>query len=147
MNRIDIPRSGSSRRAFLGAFTCAGTALGVGLLGSKSALARSDDDASHRAGGLITPIPGGLAPFAPFGIFIHHNPLKPGTSLGNINDPSQINDFDGFVGLTHIRGGGIGTDTATGNTTPLAYQADMGFSQGKFMGADGERHKGTFAFV
>jgi len=147
MNRTDIPRSGSSRRAFLGAFAGASTALGAGLLGSKSALARSDDDANHHAGGLITPIPGGLAPFAPFGIFIHHNPLKPGTPLGSINDPSQINDFDGFVGLTHIRAGGTGTDTATGITTPLAYQADMGFSQGTFMGADGHKHKGTFAFV
>jgi hypothetical protein len=147
MNRIEIPRSGSSRRAFLGTLASAGTVLGVGLASSRTALAHNDDDASHRAGGLITPIPGGLAPFAPFGIFIHHNPLKPGTPLGDINDPSQINDFDGFVGLTHIRGGGTGTDTATGMTSPLAYQADMGFSQGKFMGADGNKHKGTFAFV
>lgn len=147
MNRIDIPRSGASRRAFLGTLAGAGTVLGASLLGSKSALAGNDDDASRRAGGLITPIPGGLAPFAPFGIFIHHNPLKPGTPLGNINDPSQINDFDGLVGLTHIRGGGVGTDTSTGITTPLSYQADMGFSQGKFMGADGHKHEGTFAFV
>ena len=147
MNRIDIPRSGASRRAFLGAMAGASTVVGAGLLGSKSALADSDDEVSRRTGGLITPIPGGVAPFAPFGIFIHHNPLMPGTPLGNIKDPSQINNFDGFVGLTHIRGGGLGTNTATGMTTPLAYQADMGFSKGKFVGADGHKHKGTFVFV
>lgn len=70
----------------------AGTALGAGLFGSELALARSDDDAKRRAGGLIKPIPGGLAPFAPLGIFIHHNPLIPGTPLGNISDPSQITE-------------------------------------------------------
>src|ERR1700757_3108263 len=147
MNRIDILRSGASRRAFFRTLAGAGTALGAGLLGSKSALAGNDEDASRRAGGLITPIPGGLAPFAPFGIFIHHNPLKPGTPLGNINDPSQINDFDGFVGLTHIRGGGVGTNTMTGASMPLAFQADMGFGQGTFVGTDGLKHRGTFAFV
>ncbi len=52
-----------------------------------------------------------------------------------------------IVGLTHIRGGGKGTDTATGAMTRLAFQADMGFSQGKFIGTDGQQHRGTFAFV
>ena len=47
------------------------------------------------------------------------------------------------VGLTHIRGGGTGTDTTTGATLPLAFQADMGFSQGKYIGTDGRQHQGT----
>ena len=64
-------------------------------------------------GPLINPIPGGVAPFQPFGVFIHHNPLNPMVALADISDPSQITDFDGFVGLTHIRGGGTGTDTST----------------------------------
>jgi hypothetical protein len=64
-----------------------------------------------------------------------------------LNDPSQITDFNGFVGLTHIRGQGTGTDLKTNAMTTLAYQADMGFSQGEFIGTDGHKHQGTFAFV
>jgi hypothetical protein len=73
--------------------------------------------------------------------------LNPANPLDAISDPSQITDFKGFVGLTHIRGGGLGTDTTTGMSTPLAFQADMGFSQGSFIGTDGREHFGTFAFV
>ena len=121
----------------------AGTAVGANLLVASSARAHEDDDAEVP---MLNPIPGGVAPFKPFGVFIHHNPLNPKVALANIGDPSQITDFDGFVGLTHIRGGGTGTETATG-AMPLAYQADMGFAQGKFIGTDGNQHKGTFAFV
>ena len=126
----------------------AGTALGAGLLHSKLAYA-DDDHGDHEQTACAgpNPIPGGVLGLKPFGIFIHHNPLNPANALANINDPSQITDFDGFVGLTHIRGGGMGTDTATGVMTPLAFQADMGFSQGKFIGSDGQKHHGTFAFV
>ena len=123
----------------------AGAAIGTRLLRPESAYAWHDDDDAE--GLLLNPIPGGVAPFKPFGVFIHHNPLNPKVALANISDPSQITDFDGFVGLTHIRGGGTGTDTNTGDTMPLAYQADMGFGQGKFIGTDGQQHKGTFAFV
>jgi hypothetical protein len=51
------------------------------------------------------------------------------------------------VGLTHIRGGGTGTDTTTGASMPLAFQADMGFSQGEFIGTDGKHHEATLGFV
>ena len=126
----------------------AGTALGANLIGSKLAYARDeDDDNEHEPCAGPNPIPGGVTALKPFGIFVHHNPLNPATPIAHINDPSQITDFDGFVGLTHIRGGGTGTDTATGATTRLAFQADMGFSQGKFIGTDGQQHRGTFAFV
>jgi hypothetical protein len=92
------------------------------------------------------PIPGGIKALAPYGIFVHHNPLNPAKPLASIHDPSQITDFDGFVGLTHIRGGGTGIDN-TGATMSLAYQADMGFSKGKFIGTDGRVHQGTQVFV
>jgi hypothetical protein len=120
----------------------AGAALGAGILRPIPAHAWQDDDKRCRG-----PIPGGVVPFKPFGVPVHHNPLNPAVTLPDISDPSQITDFDGFVGLTHIRGGGTGTDTTTGDTTSLAYQADMGFGQGKFIGIDGSQHHGTFVFV
>jgi hypothetical protein len=124
----------------------AGAGLILGSSLPKPLLADQDRDDDGRVA-QPNPIPGGLAPFAPFAVFIHHNPLNPAVPLANINDPSQITDFKGFVGLTHIRGGGTGTDTTSGTSMPLAYQADMGFSQGEFIGSDGKRHGGTFAFV
>lgn len=124
----------------------AGTAVGVSLLRPEPAFADHDNDRAEPSGcALAAPIPGGVVPFKPFGVPVHHNPLNPANPLADISDPSQITDFDGFVGLTHIRGGGTGT-TAAGTVT-LAYQADMGFSKGKFIGVDGRRHEGTFAFV
>ena len=126
-----------------------GTVLGAGLLRPNWLHADEDDDDHEESGACVgpNPIPGGVKGLAPFGIFIHHNPLNAATPLANLSDPSQITDFDGFVGLTHIRGVGMGTNTNTGTSTSLAYQADMGFSQGKFVGTDGRVHRGTFAFV
>ena len=148
MNRTKRRSLAISRRAFLGRAAGGGTVLGAGLLGPGLLLARDDDDHGHRTeGGRPNAIPGGFGPFAPFAIFIHHLPPTPGGPLTDINDPSHITDFNGFVGLTRIRGGGIGTDTDTGETQDLAFQVDMGFNQGTFVGSDGRRHEGTFAFV
>src|SRR3989442_13371717 len=67
------------------------------------------------------PIPGGVSPL---GIFIHHFPAQPTTTpLASLNEPSQITDFKGFVGLNRIRGAGRGS----GFAHDLAFQADMGF--------------------
>ena len=141
MKNIHGPRA--SRRAFLGKVATASTVAGAGILSPKAARADAGDDDR----GKPNPIPGGIAPFAPFGVFIHHNPLNPALALGSLNDPSQITDFNGFVGGVHILGGGTGTNAVTGATMPLAYKADMGFNQGEFIGADGKRHQGTFVFV
>jgi hypothetical protein len=125
-----------------------GAVTGAGLFRPTPLFADdSQHDHTEHLCALVHAIPGGVVPFKPFGVPVHHNPLNPAVSLPNISDPSQITDFDGFVGLTHIRGGGTGTNTATGATTPLAFQADMGFAQGKFIGTDGRPHQGTLAFV
>lgn len=123
----------------------AGTLVGAGLVRPKPAYADNNDSEDAACVG-PNPIPGGVTALKPFGIFVHHNPLNATKPLADISDPSQITDFDGFVGLTHIRGGGMGTD-AMGAMTRLSFQADMGFSQGKFIGTDGRQHRGTFAFV
>lgn len=90
------------------------------------------------------PIPGGVAPF---GIPIHHFPPVPVLGPTPINEPSQITDFNGFVGITRVQGTGTGTDTATGVSYPLNFQVDNGFMDGVYVGVDGKVHRGTFAFV
>jgi len=127
-------------------------AAGGLLLGSAlptTALALADDDDNNEPSACIgpNPIPGGTTALKPFGIFVHHNPLNPAVPLANIHDPSQITDFEGFVGLTNIHGEGTGTNTNTGETMTLAYRADMGFSKGKFVGTDGRVHRGAQVFV
>jgi hypothetical protein len=84
----------------------AGTVLGAGLLGPTATYA-DDDSGENESNACLSPnpIPGGITALKPYGIFVHHNPLNPAKALADINDPSQITDFDGFVGLTHIRGG------------------------------------------
>jgi hypothetical protein len=112
----------------------AGLGLISGLGAPKLARARANS-------GEPVPIPGGVSPF---GILIHHFPLPPaGTPLSSINEPSEITDFNGFIGDTSIRGAGFGT----GFATPLAFKTDMGFMQGEFVGVDGEHHQGTFVFI
>jgi hypothetical protein len=90
------------------------------------------------------PIAGGVSPF---GIFIHHFPPVPVFAPGPINEPSQITDFNGLVGVTRVTGAGTGTDLATGAQTRLTYQVDNGFMSGLYVGEDGANHHGTFAFV
>lgn len=87
------------------------------------------------------PIPGGAMPL---GILVHHFPL-PSTPvpLSQINDPSEITDFNGVIGDTQIRGAGTGT----GFAQTLAFRADMGFMQGEYVGDDGDHHHGTFVFI
>lgn len=156
MNKMDsIMKSVEQRRlsrrnlirGAVGAFTGASLYRPQPAFADDNKNDNNHDHADHLGSNLVNPIPGGVVPFRPFGVIVHHNPLNPAVSLPNISDPSQITDFDGFVGLTHIRGAGTGTNTVTGATTPLAYQADMGFVQGKFIGTDGHPHHGTLAFV
>jgi hypothetical protein len=87
------------------------------------------------------PIPGGgmLA-----GVPIHHNPL-PTTAipLTQINDPSEIGDFNGMIIDTQVRGLGTGTGLAA----PVSFRADMGAMQGVYVGEDGKHHHGSFVFI
>jgi len=75
---------------------------------------------------------------------VHHFPLPaPGTPLNSLTEPSEITDFNGFIGDTRIRGAGIGT----GFAAPLAFQTDVGFMKGEYVGEDGGLHHGTFCFI
>ena len=120
-----------SRRQFVGA--TAGLVAGAGLTGRAQGRNPHTDAAP-------TPIPGGVSPF---GVFIHHFPVSPtGTPLPNITDPSQIRDFNGFVGLNRIRGVGVGTGLAS-----PTFQADMGFMVGEYVAVDGKHYNASFGFI
>ena len=125
-------RHGPSRRQFLavGAGLGAAGVLGTQVIGAGPALA------ARRAGD-PRPIPGGTQFLAPDNNEVFHV-FAPGEG-----EPNSITDFNGFVGGVHILGEGNGT----GFDTPLAFQTDMGFMQGEFIGEDGEHHNRTFVFI
>jgi hypothetical protein len=128
-----------SRRGFLSATAAATGALAMGFR-APAVVADNDELATV----FPLPIPGGVSPF---GIFIHHFPPVPVLGPGPINEPSQIFDFNGLVGITRVTGAGTGTDTSTGVQTRLSFQVDNGFMSGLYRGEDGRMHHGTSAFV
>jgi hypothetical protein len=92
------------------------------------------------------PIPGGLTIFD---VSIHHYgpPAAGPDRLQQMDDQSQITDFDGVVTANRITGTGRGTDTRTGATRAMTFRADIGFMQGAYVGEDGRRRLGTFGFT
>jgi len=128
-------RSGRSRRNFLAS---AAGAAGLAFWLPELALAGGQGEGKSVA---PKPIPGGVSPL---GIFIHHFPAQlTAAPLAALNEPSQITDFKGFVGLTRLRGAG----TSPQYPGTLAYQSDMGFMKGQFIAEDGNLHQGVFGFI
>jgi hypothetical protein len=120
-----------SRRRFLRrAAGAAGAVLGAQLFLPGLARADHDDDV------FPTPIPETLVlggtPFHVVGL----GPADQG------NEPSVITDFKGFVGVAG--GGGTGTDE---NGDALTLSFDYRFMKGEYVGVDGRRHQGAFAFI
>jgi hypothetical protein len=128
-----------SRRRFLNGAAAATGGIALSGLWTSPALAQN-----KVASVAPRPIPGGVSPF---GIFIHHFPPVPLLGPGAINEPSEITDFDGHVGMTRVKGFGTGRDLKSGATSRLSFQVDNGFMSGKYVGEDGRVHRGTFAFV
>jgi hypothetical protein len=118
------------------------TAAGTAGLGMISGLGVPKLARAQAKSGEPKPIPDGVMAF---GTQVHHYPLalSVGKPLSEVNDPSEITDFNGFVGGVHI----LGQGTGTGFAAPLAFQTDMGFMQGEFIGEDGEHHNRTFVFI
>ena len=128
-------RAGSRRQFLRTTAGVAGGALGAGLLFPTRAWARHHADPR--------PIPGGITVIiGDEEFFIHHFP-----SVRSGLEPSEITDFRGAVSNCRILGTGTGTDTRTGEQRPLLFQVDNGFMKGTYIGEDGRRHHGTFAFV
>ena len=136
-----------SRRRFLQAVAGTAGALGAGLLWPSSAWAAGRDP---------NPIPFSFPNPAGGPIPIHLNfpgPVDspgpgngPGSPTGG-SDPCTITDFQGYIGQTEIQGTGTGTNTDTGETTPLLYDADLRFMQGVYRSVDGRILDARFVFV
>src|SRR5438477_251948 len=62
-------------------------------------------------------------------------------------DPSTITNFSGVVGQVDLVLSGTGTDTRTGAKANYSFHTDTRFIKGQFIGADEQRHSGSFAFI
>jgi hypothetical protein len=133
-----------SRRQMLGG--AAGLA-GVAALGTTLGFPAAATAASAGPGE-PRPIPGGTQidglGFFHFFFPTANNPVGATDTIeSGRGDPSLITDFNGFVGVGEWAGG-TGTDQ---NDTTLFWAADLRFMDGEFIGLDGRRRQGAFAFV
>lgn len=120
-------------------------AMGTGLLRGPLAAAAPPGTSAPK------PIPGGLdleqlLTGTPGPVF---HVLPPTLYLpdGSTNEPSTITDFNGFIAAADIQGTGTATNTQTGETTRLTFDADMRFMDGVYVGEDGGTRRGTFGFI
>ena len=129
-----VTRLGVSRRQFVqrGAVVVGGLA-GLDLLGAAPAFAKRKT-ADPR------PIPGGFTlpdfQLVPNGAAIHVLPPSPPFEM------STITDFEGVIGAAEIQGSATGSDGSS-----YAFDADMRFMRGEYIGMDGREHEGTFGFI
>jgi hypothetical protein len=148
LGHVDFCQCDLSRRRFLG-FT-AGAVAGVATSSLSLPALASEHDCDHEDERVAAPrpIPGGVTvgppAISPPAVLIHHFPFV--AAIIPFREPSQITDFKGLVTSCRVTGRGTGTDAA-GTRTRLAYQVDNGVMDGKFVGLDGRRHKGTFGFT
>ena len=84
-----------------------------------------------------------------FGTTIHHFFPGPVEGVDPItgHDPSEIFDFSGVIAQADLLLTGTGTDLNTGDSAPYDFHCDMRFMKGQFVAADGNTHKGAFAFI
>jgi hypothetical protein len=121
-----------SRRRFLQLAAGAAGVLGAGSLFPTRAFAAGRDP---------IPIP------AVFNFPGSADKVSDGTPANPGNDPSSINDFDGVIGVAAMQGTGTGTDTTTGDTTPLLFDSDLRFMQGTYRSVDGRFLDARFVLV
>lgn len=122
-----------TRRQFVGV-----TVAGAGALAGATALSPLVVAAG---GGDATPNPIGYGfQIPPSSIIFRASGLDPSSELG------VITDVVGMVGAADVQGSGTATHP-DGSTERLLFDSDMRFMQGRYVGADGRTHHGTFAFV
>lgn len=127
-----------SRRTLFGAIGSAAAAAAVGgALKPLRALAGPPSDPK--------PIPGGIVA-AGQGWHVYAPGYNvPETPSSGLAEQSTITDFNGAIGCTVVRGSGVGRQG--GAVVPLAFDSDMRFMKGRYIGVDGVIHTGTFGFI
>jgi len=114
-----------------GAAGLTGTAIGGGwLIGTPAASAQPAS--GHLSTAAARPIPGGFQ-------------LEPGGETYHVffpgqGEPSTITDFKGSSAAAIIDGRGTGANAGR------AFEVDVRFMDGTFIGLDGRQARGTFAF-
>jgi len=102
---------------------------------------------------LIAQASGSAAPTPiPYGSVVEIKPLGLGPKLFHFlfpqlnTDESSIFNFKGTVGVAEISGPGVARHNGelVPNTT---FGSDNRFMKGTYIGVDGKRHHGTFAFI
>jgi hypothetical protein len=136
-----------SRRRFFQT-TALAAAAGGSLAWPAGGVAWAGDE-HRRAEVPPKPIPGGIQ--IPGGPQIHvwspgdpsvTLPFSGTTPMGFDVEPSTIGDFRGFSAVAFH----VGTATG-GDGTKYNLETDMRAFKGKYIGADGKRHFGSFAFI
>lgn len=69
----------------------------------------------------------------------------PDMPSSGLAEQSTITDFSGAVASAIVRGTGEGRQG--GAVVPLAFDSDMRFMKGRYIGEDGIIHDGTFGFI
>ena len=127
-----------SRRAMFGTIGSAAAAAAVGgVLRPLRAIAGPSSDPK--------PIPGGIVA-AGQGWHVYGPGYNvPDDHSSGLAEQSTITDFNGTIGCTIVRGTGVGRQGPS--VIPLAFDSDMRFMKGRYIGEDGIVHNGTFGFI
>ena len=88
-----------------------------------------------------TPIPYGTTIAGPNGEVLFHFQFPVANT-----DVSSIFNFKGVVGVADIEGPGVGVHDGKALDGPQ-FGSDNRFMKGVYIGTDGKRHSGTFAFI
>lgn len=89
-----------------------------------------------------TPIPYGTTIPGPSGNVLFHFQFPVADT-----DVSSIFNFKGVVGVADINGPGAGVHDGKALGADSQFGSDNRFMKGVYIGTDGKRHRGTFAFI
>jgi hypothetical protein len=127
-----------SRRTMLGTVGAAAGALVAGSL-IKPRFASAGEGSDPK------PIPGGIVAGGQGWHVSGPGYNVPDVPESGLAEQSSITDFKGAVASAIVRG--TGTGRHSGLVVPLAFDSDMRFMKGQYIGVDGRLRTATFGFI